>query len=503
MKTPSAELFELIRSLSTQEKVQFKLYASRKKAESDYIKLFDAIDQQGEYNEALIKKKLKNVPLVKHLDRVKSYVIESILKCLQEYHSSDSATSTLCNFIQQIELLMSKRLFVSAKKIITRAEKAARGAHNYYYLGIILSLRREVMVAETNLEELNNYSVKIYPEEIRSVKKLKNTVDYTKLHVQVIGATYSQSWTAHKNLKILLKDPLLRSETNALSLPARINYHDISGRIFYLLDDWSKSFRHYKKIVFILEQHPLYLESRAEFYLTVLSRMLVINIRQKKDEELILLYRKVKSYMDSLPKKLWSKSIFRIYMGINNNYIARHLQSHHLKEALRLSEEINKSLIKQFDTQVLMVFNMNRFMIYFYLNDFHKALPCVSTILAEERTGIRKDLVYDMKFLNLMLHYELGNSEMLPNLCRSTERYLGKTRPLNSLERSAFHFFSRVILKADTKKERINAFAGLQKELHRHKKERIGKFFDFDAWVESKIESKPFSEVVKNREQNE
>ena len=58
MKTVSEELFQLIKSLSKQEKRYFKLYASRHVIgeKNKYVQLFDAIDKQAAYNEEKIKK---------------------------------------------------------------------------------------------------------------------------------------------------------------------------------------------------------------------------------------------------------------------------------------------------------------------------------------------------------------------------------------------------------------------------------------------------------------
>ena len=60
MKVPSDELFRLIKSMSRQEKVYFKQYASRKKEHNNYIVLFDSIDSMDSYNERELKAKLKH-----------------------------------------------------------------------------------------------------------------------------------------------------------------------------------------------------------------------------------------------------------------------------------------------------------------------------------------------------------------------------------------------------------------------------------------------------------
>ena len=67
MKIPSDDLFKLIKSLSKQEKVYFKQYASRKKEHNNYIVLFDFIDSMNIYDERELKTKLKSESFIKNL----------------------------------------------------------------------------------------------------------------------------------------------------------------------------------------------------------------------------------------------------------------------------------------------------------------------------------------------------------------------------------------------------------------------------------------------------
>ena len=69
MKTPSAHLHSLIKSLTKQEKRYFKLFAQRHTSgkENQYLKLFDAIDAQEVYKEDAIKKKFSKEKFVKQL----------------------------------------------------------------------------------------------------------------------------------------------------------------------------------------------------------------------------------------------------------------------------------------------------------------------------------------------------------------------------------------------------------------------------------------------------
>ena len=77
--TPSESLHQLISSLSKSERRSFKLFISKyqSKHSNNYIKLFNAISQQENYNEELIKKQfVPSSTLVKHLPSEKKLLVQ-------------------------------------------------------------------------------------------------------------------------------------------------------------------------------------------------------------------------------------------------------------------------------------------------------------------------------------------------------------------------------------------------------------------------------------------
>ena len=53
----------------------------------------------------------------------------------------------------------------------------------------------------------------------------------------------------------------------------------------------------------------------------------------------------------------------------------------------------------------------------------------------------RKDLQSLARILNLIIHYELGNTVLLDSLLRSTYRYLNKENRLSEIEKKFINFF--------------------------------------------------------------
>ena len=500
MKVPSDELFRLIKSLSPQEKVFFKLFAARKTEQNNYILLFDAIDSLPVYDEGALRLKLKNAPFLKNLKQAKSYASEAILKCLQEYYSYESAEAKLSNSIQQIQILIDKRLFEWAKKMIAKAELLAEENYQYYYKSILLSLRREVMILESDPEEMNAYPGTHFREEIKSIEVLRNLAEYSRLNVQATTASQEQITASDSKsieLKKFLKDPLLQNESTALTLPAKLKYYNVLGSFYFLLKDWKKSSINYKKNVQLFEENPSYLKNEIEFYLIGINNLFASMIMLEDNKELTLLFNKVKRFMEALPRKQRSKRIYRRYISSNNNYISHLLQIHDFDGVIKLSEEIQQNIKLFYSTNTFIIFHFNLFLAYFFKQDLHKALHHVNEILNTEESGTLQDITDDIKLVNIIVHYELGNLELLPGLCRSTHHFFEKRNRSNKAEKLLVDFFGKVIHKANGRNERTHAFKRLQKELDLVQSNKIPGGFDFLAWAQSKTENRPFDEIVR------
>src|ERR1051326_780485 len=125
-KTPSDALFRLIRSMSKSEKRHFKLYASRHSvAENNYIKLFDAIDRQRQYDENSILKKFEKQTLVNRFPITRNRLYETVLRSLDAFHSQSSTDAQLKRDLHFAEILYKKSLYDQCARVLASAKRVA------------------------------------------------------------------------------------------------------------------------------------------------------------------------------------------------------------------------------------------------------------------------------------------------------------------------------------------------------------------------------------------
>src|ERR1051326_5239339 len=252
MKTPSDELFTLIRSLSSQEKRHFKLFYQGKSDNTSFLLLFDSINALERYDENELKAILHKQGGIKNLKRIKSYLQESVLGFLEHHYSDYSVDIELQRLLQRVEILKAKRLFKPAKKILVKAERLAEKSFSYNYLSVIYSMRNEMIASEINLEEVKKNKNELYRKEIHCAEVLKNLIEYNKLAMQVRSIMISKGHFKtgkEKEIRSLLKNPLLHNESNAISFPARIRFHSMRSDLFIFRNEWQKSFNESEKFI--------------------------------------------------------------------------------------------------------------------------------------------------------------------------------------------------------------------------------------------------------------
>ena len=102
-------LHRLIHSLSGSEKRYCKIFILNNlpdNKEGNYVKLFDAVAKQKEYDEQLLRKTL----LIKGFHVVKHELYKLLLRALSSYHRAYSVQSRLLDILRTIEILFEREI---------------------------------------------------------------------------------------------------------------------------------------------------------------------------------------------------------------------------------------------------------------------------------------------------------------------------------------------------------------------------------------------------------
>ena len=509
----SDDLFQLIKSLDQSEKRYFKVFASMhiKKSDNNYVRLFDFIDKQsinqGKYDEEEVKKHFKNEKFIRQLHVSKGYLYNNILKSLRLYNSEKNKVNELYGLLRDIDILFDKSLYSQCKKLLAKAKKIAATYEKHVQMLEIIDMEKVIArveaYAKRSEEDLDN----IYYEVNDATEKIRNVNDYWRLSTKsfFIRKKYGnvRDTTDLKNFNELMKNPLLQSEARATTYMSKNFYYNIKGLYYLTNKDYKNLLKYCKKLVSFLESNPVLM--RPDNYLAALNNLLIVQMENKKYNDAIVSINKMRNI------ETGSGSIkAQIFVRSYDTEINLYLLTGEFEKGVELIGNIEEGLSRyknKINQEAEILFYYNIAYLYFGLGRYDKVIDWLNKIFNQKELKLREDIQCYARLLNLFVHYELENYDFLEYDIKSTRRFLESHGNLKEFEKTVLNFIRKLInAKDETEKEE------LCREL-KHKVEKKPKdilenkaleYFDFISWLNSKIEKKKFTDILKRKaEQDE
>lgn len=506
MKTHSDELFRLVKSLDTQEKVFFKAFGGRKKSDNErlsYFKLFDIIDGLKEFDEDKLLKKLKSAGFTHHVSKAKNYLTEAILKSLAEYHSDTATRFQIQNLIYQAELLYAKRLNKMANKLISKAEKLAIKHEQFNYLLVASSLKIRNIRQTTNMEELRRYADSGVARVKHYFDCLKNTFDYENIVVQLesVDDVFGGK-VKNKKLTKIFNSRLLSSPDKALTYSSLRYYYHIHFLRYRLMDVWGKgAYLQQKEWVDYLEGEKDNLKFRSENYIAGLGRLIATCNHSNLDKEAEQVFRKAKVFFESLPSKIKTRGVKSLFISLTSNYMSGQIRLYRPRKAIEIWESVRQLVsFELIGDSLKMVILANLFFASYLLQEYKGAIRYLNKIINFNKPN-RIDVQAMARIYILFINYEIGNFEVLKHLSGSSQRWLLKNKFSGRYEKRLIRFFQNEIFVNPGKNKDI----GLSKlkndllSISKHTGSQLPVDVDAISWIESQMQNRPLLDLLKEK----
>jgi hypothetical protein len=499
----SDELFQLIHSMSRSEKGYFQKFASGNtdSANKNYIRLFELINDQKEYDEEKIKTRFKNEVFIKQLHVTKNYLYHLILKSLRNFHSRSSIDTQLIEYMRDAELLFDKSLHKHGKKVLVKAKKLAYTNERYPLLLQIIRIEIKVADAVTNKNLL--------AEEKEILSRLENLNLYrslsARLNEKLLASNKIRKAEDLKAIDKIISDPLLSDEKNAICLDSKIYFFNIYSNYYELKEDYKNSYNYAKKFVTLLEQHPQQIRLHFKNYLMALNNLCIRQLNLKKYTESRETIEKIRLLPDHYSDTISEDDAASIFITLYSLETDLDIKSGVFRKITGMVKDIENGL-KDLDNSIYISYKMavwfNVAYLYFGTGEYKKALPWLNKIINTEETGLRKDIQACARLVHLLIHYELEDMDTLNYIAKSIERFFYKGHWIFGYEKILLDFI-RKLSKADDTKQLKELFIHVKEQLlqlEKNPQERISEYFDFISWLDSKINKIPFQEAYRKRQ---
>ncbi|MCW3126036.1 MAG: hypothetical protein JWO03_1694 [Bacteroidetes bacterium] len=497
-------LFDLIRSLTRNEKGYFKKFSFiySKEENNLYVKLFDLIDRQREYDEEALIAKFAKGKKNYNLSTAKNFLYDRILKSLEGYHAGRS-TAEVRSYLSQVEILIQKMLHGQAEKILDKAEQiAVKNEH--------MELMPDILIKRIALWKVRKFNG-INREEIAdTINQLATNLKsiYDLVSVYKFQSEYDLQYTAKgtisdketlKEFEALIKTYEDSGISASGSFPVQVAYLLLLHSMCLFTDQVEKGYKANLLLLQLFEEDLARIESRRHQYHHALARMVESQTRLRLYGEAAYQLEKLKKH--TLPKTSGADVPYWSYYTLLLEIMM--LRAAH--DFAGLKKVIDKNMIpaqvklfesRNYDIQI----KLEAAMIYFYVRDYDRVSDTLNELLNNPRNGVRPDFYCYAKLLLLITYWEMGNHAVMLSEVKSTRSFFESKLALLSSDKLLLRFIEKHHSTDINARRMVPLFEQLKSDLLAsytdQLNKRVGGYIDVGIWIDSKIQRKPVTEAV-------
>jgi hypothetical protein len=500
-------LFVLIKSLSKSEKRQFKIFASRLETSSNtkFIELFNILDKSEVYDEKLILKSgiIKKV----QLSNLKSYLYKQILVSIRLNIPSQNIRYQLREQIDFAAILYNKGLYKQSLKILDKTK--------------ILALENDEKLMAYEIVEFEKLIESQYitrsiqgraDELVVQAKELnyRNTISskLSNLSLQLYGIMlktgYVKSDEEYKYIDDYFNKHISKFDEKKFGFREKYWFYNANLWRSFLVQDFLASYKYAYKWVTLFYDNPNMIYLNPVFFLKgnhyLLESLFMLKYKSKFKKYLFLLEETINDPRFPVNDNIASLSFLYLY----NNKLNYHILEGTFAESEYLIPEILSKLTlhsEHLDEHHEMLFYYKIASIYFGNEKYNECIFYLEKIINNKNLSMREDLMCFARLLSLIAHYELGNDYYLENQLKNTYKFLLKMNDLHEVQKEIMRFMKNLnsIYPGDIKKEFIKMrerFIELEKNTY---EKRAFLYLDIISWLESKIENRKISDIIKEK----
>lgn len=499
------ELFQLIQSLNKSEKRLFKLHVKRISGSDDLkiLALFDALDNMIEFDE---EKLLKRNPSIQkqQLSNMKAYLYKQILSSLT--HSSPDIETQLSEQLMYARLLYNKGLYMQSLKVLDKAKTIAK-AHNQS------TYRMQILIFEKKIESMHiTRSFEGRAEELsresdevnRRVSLLSRLSGFAlQLYSWYIQNGHARDEKDENALRAFFEANIPVCDLDKMDFYERLYFYQAYTWYTFVLQDLLGFYKYSQKWVNLFQENNEMKDIESIQYVKGLHNLSTAHFvlsNYRRFEEVLHLFE---SFLTSDAGKKDANTQIQTFIyyeiALLNKYFMHGTFTEGLSIVPNIEEKIEEYKL-HIDNHRVLIFYYKIACLYFGSGNNEKAVEYLNLII-NRKPDLRTDLHCYARLLHLIVHYEMGNYDLVEYLIKSVYRFMAKMKNLNVVEEEIFKFLRKSFSLTSAKI--FAEFAPLKEKLEAIKGNPLATrsfmYLDIVGWLESKIENVPVQEIIRNK----
>ncbi len=505
----SKKLFQLVKSMSAREKGYFKTISFKHtlNKQNIYMNLFDVIDGMDVYEPSHLQSVFKKKKAIKEVAAYTNYLFVNILDALKTYHTRKTVDSTIRELLLDVEILYEKKLFVEAGKLLAKAKKKASTHEKFSLLIEAINWEEKIATILYDPHGLGVFMKSSHPERLKVATKLNTSIQFKGLLSSVNLLSWQLKGKAEQEkLKVLMHHPLLRNDSKATSLTDKNTFYFIHSLYHFI-----KPERDLKKSVAYIRKQKELMESNLEWsseniygYLGILNNLMVTCFQAFNLKEVEQVTLDLKNMPERFGVKINDREENMRRSQILDTFFGHCILSAGFEIAVTAIKgkdaEWEEVYAKTGKRSVLFFYGHIR-NLFFATQNFKKALLWNNKILTDKDGEVYPAIYVSAVTWNTILHFEIGNLELVESLSDSALRTFkkGSMQAIDWLVLTNFQNLFRA--KNQSTNTLVNAFMVLKKKtvkLREVSPTILNPNTAFYlAWMDSYLEKKKYVEIFK------
>jgi hypothetical protein len=450
-------LFLLVKSLKHTEKRYFTLSASAMvlSKKNNYLKLFEVLNEQTEYDEAFILKKYRNQPFVKNFAANKAYLYDMILASLRNYQEDSIEEWAIRRNFYKIKILTSKGLDMDCEKLIIKTKERAWQYEQYQTLLDILDVEL-YLFGNCRIGDMNKdlfWNLKAEKDKV-----IKILSDYNNVHSawHQINLLFSNKLNEpfeevrKQAERVITSLQLIQEPSENYSLTLRNRYLACFELFYNSIGNVQKCYEYNKKLIenrqFIDERMPhIAVDAMAVYF-----NFMVACYKYEKWDEMEQYLLKTKQY----PIHSVEQEIRRTHNYCYNG-ILLYLHTKQYEKAQKVVDEFVKAkenFENRYRIDFLLFTEAHCGWYYFLQKDFDKANTLWREILQGPKYNVETRTQATTRLYLLILYYTQEDNILLESELTNTKRFLKQHFLLEKNEKLFIDAFAKLKNTKEDKK---------------------------------------------------
>lgn len=504
----SDSLFQLVKSLTKNEKRYVKLQAARNAGnkETKTIKLLDTLINQEVFNDEEVLR-FNNDFNPFQLSNLKAELYKLILQSLRLYHDGKIVDVKIRQLIDYSQLLYTRCLYHQSYDQLKKAKKLAKKHDNLELMLEISRMEKSItpyVIDSHNQQRVNKIVAEVIEinDRINLINKITN-LD-AKLNSLYKKVGFIRDKRDHEAVEKYLNKNLPSYNYEDLSYSEKIHLHNLLTGYYFFVQDFENGNTHARKLVGVFEDNPSLILTKSDIYIQSLNKLAISESKLGKFQNFVNAVSKIQE-LPSFPGIMINEDVkSKILKYFYLHEINKFFMLGDFEKGVETIDQIKglDDFLDRLDQHSAIIFYYKIACLHFGNSNFSQSIVWLNKIINLTDVDIRRDIHCFARILNLVAHYELENMDVIDYYIRSTYRFLAKKYDLRLYQKYILNFLKKLD-KSQTEEDLRYEFSELKQNLNTLKdrpyERRAFIYFDIISWLESKIERRTIGEVIRQK----